>query len=188
MNILIISGSPKKVGNTTMAVDLLEECLRARGQKSESLRITDFRIAGCLGCNACYGQSKDAPNCIQSDDFDRVFGRMKSADAIVYASPLYSWSFTAQLKAFLDRHYCLMVNPEKPGQTSLLAGRRAALLVLCAGPEDKTDLIQAEFDRACEKLEYTPAGKFVVDWNYAPDLASRARAVTERMAEALVSG
>ena len=79
-----------------------------------------------------------------------VFGRMKEADAIVYATPLYCWGFTAQVKPLIDRHLCLATGYGDPStHKSHIESKRVALLVTAAGQEGKgnSDLITEVFKR-----------------------------------------
>jgi multimeric flavodoxin WrbA len=53
-------------------------------------------------------RKSDRPGCVQKDDAFSVFERMMAADALIYSSPLYCWDFPAQMKALIDRHFCLV--------------------------------------------------------------------------------
>jgi multimeric flavodoxin WrbA len=87
---------------------------------------------------------------------------MLAADLLVYASPLYAWDFTAQMKALFDRHYCLMKWNSQP-YFSLMQGKRAALLVTCGdGVEDNADLIQVIFKRQMACLQAKIAGSYIL--------------------------
>ena len=93
-------------------------------------------------------ETEDKPGCVQTDQGNEVFEKMIASDAIVMTSPIYCCSFTAQLKPLIDRSICMFVNFMTPEHTSLIAGKKTALLVTCAGPiENNADLIQEEFKR-----------------------------------------
>ena len=94
---------------------------------------------------------------------------MIQSDIIVYATPLYSWSFPSQMKAFIDRHVCLITG-YGPNRKSLLAGKSVALLVTCAGPqENNADIIQEIFDRFGDFLKCNVIGKYIVPSCRTPD-------------------
>ena len=56
--------------------------------------------------NVCQG-NLDEPGCVQKDDAIAIIDRLLAADVIIYATPLYVWDFSSQMKALLDRQYCL---------------------------------------------------------------------------------
>ena len=68
-------------------------------------------MRGCLGCNACrYGKP-----CVQRDAFNDIAPKVKAADCVVFASPLYFWTLSARIKAFIERFYCLAeYDPDPP--------------------------------------------------------------------------
>lgn len=180
MKILTIMGSPKKNGKTATALKMFEENILSKGNEVERVNITDYNINGCLGCYACMSKP-DEPGCIQKDDAQSVFEKILSADAVVYASPLYSFDLTAQMKPLVDRHFCL-------SNTSLLNGKRMALLITCAGQvENNADLVQEffrrGFDGAHGGMYHTElAGRYVIPFSDKPDFNERAKEVADVMA------
>lgn len=169
MKVTTILGSPKKKGNTAKVLGRLEEELKNKGHEVDRVNIVDRDINGCLGCGTCQSVP-DEPGCVQKDDAVSVLENMMSADALVYASPLYCWGFSSQMKALIDRHFCLITGYGSPEYKSLLDGKRTALLVTCAGPiENNADLIQDVFDRFNDYLNCKVVGKYVVPFCTTPD-------------------
>jgi multimeric flavodoxin WrbA len=161
MNIITLLGSPKEQGNTAFALNGLETLLTERGQSTTRFHIAGMSINGCRGCGAC--QQASAEGCCQEDDCREVFEAMTAADGIVYATPLYGWDFSGQMKQFLDRHFSLQTGFGTPAYRSALAGRRSLLLVTCFGEvEGNADLIQDIFDRFCQYTGMKNCGKFVL--------------------------
>jgi len=126
MHILTILGSPRKHGNTAAVLAQFENLASAQ-HTIERINITDWTVRGCLGCNTCQ-RTLDEPGCCQRDDGVALLERILAADLVVYASPVYSWGLTAQLKALFDRHYCLV--KWDANEKALMEGRRAMLLVI----------------------------------------------------------
>jgi multimeric flavodoxin WrbA len=182
MKITTILGSPKKRGNTAAALKVFEDLVSGEHQV-ERFNLADVEVKGCRGCNACK-KNPDEPACIQQDDAGEILGSILSSDAVVYASPLYCWSFPAELKALLDRHYCLVTGYGTPDYRSLAAGKRAALLVTCAGPvENNADIIQTTFDRFGAFARLDVAGKYILPGCTTPDtVADAAKDLAGRMA------
>ena len=183
MKVTTILGSPKKNGNTATVLGRFE-ALIAPQHEVERVNVTDYQVGGCLGCQACQ-RVLDEPGCAQKDDAEALLKRLMAADAVVYATPLYDWSFTAQIKALLDRHYA-MVKWAADGSvaSALLKGKPVALLVTCAGPvEGNTDLVQTTFDRTANYLQAKTVGKYVVPFCTAPQqLGEAAERIAQTMA------
>ena len=103
---------------------------------------------------------------------------------MVYACPVYCWSFPAQLKALLDRHYCLVKWQDGEVAAALMTGKRVALLVTCGGEAlDNADLIQVMFEREIEYLRGVVVGEYVVANCTTPaELGEQATDTARRMA------
>jgi len=186
VKITTILGSPKKNGNTAAALKIFEELVSGE-HRVERFNTADLEVRGCRGCNACK-KHPDQPACIQQDDAEKILNSIIAADAVIYASPLYCWSYPAELKALLDRHYCLVTGYGTPDFRSLADGTRAALLVTCAGPvENNADLIQTMFDRMAAFAQLDLAGKYILPGCTTADaLGDRAREVARRMADEIL--
>jgi len=168
MKIITIFGSPRKKGNTAKVLSMFEDKVE-KNHEVERINITQYKVGGCLGCYKCK-EKKDEPGCVQKDDALTIFEKMIQADAIVYASPLYCWSFTSQIKPLVDRHFCLVSGDGTPDQDSLISGKPAALLVTCAGPiEGNCDAIQSIFTGFSEYAKLTAKGHFILPFCTTPD-------------------
>ena len=101
MNVLGISSSPRRSGNT---VTLLEKVLagaRAEGAETELLSLSGKQIQPCDACNSCFKTA----NCHINDDMAAVYEKMIAADGIIFGAPVYFYGMPAQLKALIDRTY-----------------------------------------------------------------------------------
>jgi len=105
--ILILSGSPKKDGNTATLVDWFVEGARSNGGKVEVVRTAflKYKSTGCTSCRAC--QKSDKYECVINDEAKPVLAKMADADVIVMATPLYFFAASAQLKLVFDRMFSL---------------------------------------------------------------------------------
>lgn len=186
MKIVTILGSPKKKGNTAAVLSLFEDRVR-ENHEVERIHIIEHKVGGCLGCYKCQ-EKKDEPGCVQKDDALIIFDKMIKADAIVYASPLYCWSFSSQIKPLIDRHVCLVSGYDTPEHDSLISGKPVALLVTCAGPiEGNCDAIQSIFSGITAYGKVMSKGAFILPFYTTPDAigdeggalaANLARAIT----------
>ena len=100
--VLILEGSPRRNGNSSILSEEFARGAAEAGCSVEKVRIAGKKIAGCLGCDACY---RNGGACVQKDDMAEIREKMLAADIIVLASPIYFYSMTAQLKAVIDRTY-----------------------------------------------------------------------------------
>jgi len=119
-SIVVLSGSPRKGGNTDRLAAAFIAGAESAGKSVALYRVADMDISGCKGCNHCRSAKGE---CIQNDDMPPILEALKKADALVLASPIYFFSVTAQLKLAIDRTYALnsVGTPIK----------KAALLVTC---------------------------------------------------------
>ncbi len=115
--ITILNGSPRKNGNTAMLCDAFTEGAGSAGHRVTRFDLGHLQIHGCLGCMKG-GKNPEAP-CVQKDDMLQIYPAYREADIVVLASPLYYWSFSAQLKAAFDRLFAVAeldpnyANPKK---------------------------------------------------------------------------
>jgi multimeric flavodoxin WrbA len=169
MRVITILGSPRRTGNTATVLGLFEELMVQQGHEADRIHIVDYEVNGCLGCQTCQEASQELA-CRQRDDAVGIFKRMIASDAVVYATPLYTYGFTAQMKALIDREYCLVTGNGRSGYRSQLKGKRSALLVTCGGGiEENADLIQTVFDREGQYQEWSIVGKYIVPYCTTPD-------------------
>lgn len=98
-NVLILSGSPRKGGNSDVLCDEFMKGALEAGNEVKKIRVADKKIAPCRGCYACKGTGK----CAIKDDMADILQAMIDADVLVLASPVYFYSVDAQLKALIDR-------------------------------------------------------------------------------------
>jgi multimeric flavodoxin WrbA len=189
VQVTTILGSPRERGNTATVLGLFEELIAQQGHEVDRIHIVDYEVNGCLGCQACQKTSQEL-SCRQQDDAVGIFKRMIASDAVVYATPLYTYGFTAQMKALIDREYCLVTGYGSPEYRSLLKGKRSALLVTCGGGiEENVDLIQKVFDREGQYQEWSIVGKYVVPYCTTPDeLGDEALETARQMASDILQG
>ena len=138
MNILILSGSPRKGGNTDL---LVEAFAKGASQKHhvEVVSVHDYKVNPCMGCNACFKNKANV--CVQNDDMSLIYEKMSRADMLVIASPVYFYGLSAQLKAVIDRFH-------NPIRDTFRLKKMALLLVGAATLPELFDSILAQY-RLC---------------------------------------
>ena len=106
-NILVISASPRKGGNSDVLCDEFIKGAQQAGHKTEKIFLRNFKVNYCTGCGVCNSTHK----CVQKDDMAEIMDKMVNADVIVFATPVYFYTMDAQLKTTVPR-YTEMVNKE----------------------------------------------------------------------------
>lgn len=99
-NILIISASPRKGGNSDLLCDEFMRGAKEAGHLVEKIRLAEKTINYCTGCCACIGSQG---SCVQQDDMNELLEKLLACDVMVLATPVYFHSMNAQLKTFIDR-------------------------------------------------------------------------------------
>lgn len=97
--ILILSGSPRKNGNSDILCEQFAKGAKEAGNSVEKVYVQDLKIGGC---QACYGCRK-TKECVQKDDMTKLLDKMVAADIIVLATPVYFYSMDGQMKIMIDR-------------------------------------------------------------------------------------
>lgn len=132
METVVLFGSPHKDGNTIQVVNALSETLKQKGHNVRMLYLNDLNIRPCQGCYACIPKGI----CKINDDMKDIRKYMIDADLIVYASPIYWYGPSGQLKLVMDRGISFLDNE----YNSRLKGKKVVTLMTCA--EDNVDTFQ----------------------------------------------
>ena len=101
--ILIVSGSPRTDGNTDLLCNILKSEMEGMGERALIIRIYDYEIKPCASCRLCVERG----NCVIQDGMQRIYPLLLQTDGMVVVSPVYFNSIPSQLKAFIDRTWCL---------------------------------------------------------------------------------
>ncbi len=117
MKILVLTGSPRAKGNSAAMADAFIEGAKSAGHEVVRFDVAKMNINGCLGCEYCH--TKGEGQCIQKDDFEKVLPAYKDCDMVVFASPIYYFTLTAQMEAAIQRVYCIG-KPTKATKAAML--------------------------------------------------------------------
>jgi multimeric flavodoxin WrbA len=99
MKVLIINGSPRVGGNTSIALDEMIKIFEQEGVEAECVQIGNRDVRGCIACGTCAAKGK----CVFDDVVNELAPKFEEADGLVVASPVYYGSANATLIACLDR-------------------------------------------------------------------------------------
>lgn len=120
MKILLISGSPHKAGTTSVLIKAFSRGAESAGHEVYHFNAGEKEVHPCIACEKCHSA---VSACVFRDAFDEIRDVLIEADAVVFASPIYYYGLTAQLKAVIDRFYAI--------NEQLRTAKKTALLMAC---------------------------------------------------------
>lgn len=97
--VLIISASPRKGGNSDSLCDAFRQGAQQAGHQVEKIFLREHTVNYCTGCGVC----NNTHRCTQKDDMESILSKLVAADVIVLASPIYFYTMCGQLKTMIDR-------------------------------------------------------------------------------------
>ncbi|MDR3560029.1 MAG: flavodoxin family protein [Negativicutes bacterium] len=151
--IIALNGSPREQGSTAVLVGEILKAAGAEGAEVKSYYLNGLNIRGCQSCYAC----KASGRCVLKDDMQELYDEIASADAIVFATPVYMWQMTAQLKLVIDRLYPFL----KPDYTSYLTPGKKVLLAVTQGRPD-TSMFHHYFEHMGKNLLFLGFGEYKI--------------------------
>ena len=120
--VVVITGSPRKNGNSMAMTQAFIEAAEAKGHTVTRFDAAMKTIGGCHACETCYSTGKA---CTFDDDFNTIAPAILEADTIVFTMPVYWYSIPAQIKGVIDRIFSLVVGGKD------IAGKECALITCC---------------------------------------------------------
>lgn len=124
MKVLILNGSPRKGGNTSIALDEMVRIFEADGIEAEVVQVGNKAVRGCIACGTCAEKGK----CVFDDVVNELAPKFEAADGLVIASPVYYGSANATLIACLDRlFYSTSFDKTMKVGASVVVARRGGL-------------------------------------------------------------
>jgi multimeric flavodoxin WrbA len=110
--VLVILGSPRKKGNSSILAAQISKGAKSAGAEVETVFLQDLKISPCLACDTC--QKPNSKGCAIKDNMQTIYPKLIKADAWVIASPVYWFTMSAQTKIFMDRSYALSAYAKNP--------------------------------------------------------------------------
>ena len=166
--IVVLNGSPRKHGNTAALIDQFIAGAQSAGHSVTRFNIAEMNISPCIGCLKG-GKNKASP-CTQKDDMDEIYPAYETADIIVLASPLYFWSFTAQLKMVIDRIFAVSE------ANNYQAPPKDCIMIIAAGDDSKSNFkpMTDYYASFLSNIGWTDAGMLLVgNVNEIGDIAGK---------------
>ena len=166
MKIVIINGSARK-GNTLTVINAFTKGAAGK-HEIEVIQPDKLHIAPCKGCGACQCHK----GCVASDDTNPTIDKIAAADMILFATPVYWWGMSAQLKLLIDKCYCRGLQ---------LKNKKVGTIAVGGSPVDSVqyELISRQFDCMANYLSWNMLFQKSYYANAKDDLAKDENALKE---------
>ena len=150
MKILVITGSPRKNGNSNTLADNFIKGAEETGHSVVRFDSAFKNVHPCVACNKCGMNGQ----CVFNDDFEFVRNNIVDADVVVFASPMYYFGISAQIKAVIDRFYAINGQIHVP--------KKAVLIMTYADTSAKeAQPIINHYETLLNYLGWSDAGKII---------------------------
>ena len=152
--IVVITGSPRKNGNSFAMTDAFIKAAEAKGHSVVRFDTSFMKIGFCHACETCY---KTGKACSFDDDFNIIAPAILDADAVVFSMPVYWYSIPAQIKGVIDKMFSLVVGGKD------IAGKECALITCCE-EEDMSvmDGVRIPIERTAALIKWNMVGEVLV--------------------------
>ncbi len=178
MKVLGIMGSPRIGGNSDILLSQALAGAKEAGAKVEKIVLDRKHISGCKDCKKC----NKAGVCVIKDDMLEIQKKILDAYAIIHSTPVYFWSMTAQMKAYLDR-WCVFFDTDWNWQKVYyprMLGKRIALITVCGDPNVHTaDPIVHSFKSTAEMARMNWLGAVMASAAEKGEIANNDAALRE---------
>lgn len=157
MNILSLLGSSREKGNTSIMLDSYIRGINESGKESniEEIFIQNKDIKYCRACNSCKMEEREN-QCVINDDMKDIYSSIIKSEVIIFATPIYVFNISAQLKVIFDRMYAL--------KTNVLKGKKIVLLTTY-GDIDESNSGVKNVVEYITKISQTLEMKFIQNYN-----------------------
>lgn len=174
-NIVVLTGSPRTGGNSDLLAEAFMKGASEAGHEVVKCEAGKKNIIGCKACDTCYSKGKP---CTFDDDFNRIAPLIEKADMIVFVTPLYWFTFPAQLKAAIDKTYSFIIGGKE-------LKIKESMLLVCGEDDDESafDGIISTYKRIAYYQKWTDRGQLIVPGllNKGDILSTKYLAVAEKM-------
>lgn len=151
MKIVVLTGSPRRNGNTNYLADRFIAGAQEKGHEVFRFDCAAHKVNGCMACNRC-GMDGD---CVLKDDFSIVRPHLIEADMVVFVTPMYYFGFSAQIKSVIDRFYA--INGRIKG-----APKKTAFLMAYANTGEKdAEAMRVHYQILVDYLGWTDMGSVI---------------------------
>ena len=152
--IVVITGSPRRGGNSFAMTESFISAAEAEGCEVKRFDAAFMNLGGCHACETCFSTGRA---CSFDDDFNTIAPYIEEAEGVVFTLPVYWYSIPAQIKCVIDKLYSFCVAGRD------IAGKKCALIACCE-EDDMTvlDGVRVPYERSVALLKWKSAGEVLV--------------------------
>ena len=152
--IVVITGSPRKNGNSFAMTDAFIQVAEAKGHQVTRFDAAMMNVGGCHACETCF---KTGKACSFDDGFNTIAPAILEADAVVFTMPVYWYSIPAQIKGVIDKLFSLVVGGKD------IAGKECAMIVCCEEDDMSVmDGVRIPLERSAALMKWHMVGEVLV--------------------------
>ncbi|MBD5104042.1 MAG: flavodoxin family protein [Ruminococcaceae bacterium] len=152
--IVVITGSPRKNGNSFAMTDAFIKAAEAKGHTVTRFDAAMKNVGGCRACETCF---KTGKACSFDDDFNIVAPAVLEADAVVFTMPVYWYSIPAQIKGVIDRLFSFVVGGKD------ISGKECALIACCEEDDMSVmDGVRIPIERSAALMKWHMVGELLI--------------------------
>ena len=152
--IVVITGSPRKNGNSYAMTDTFIQAAEAKGHQVTRFDAAMMNVGGCHACETCF---KTGKACSFDDGFNTIAPAILEADAVVFTMPVYWYSIPAQIKGVIDKLFSLVVGGKD------IAGKECAMIVCCEEDDMSVmDGVRIPLERSAALMKWHMVGEVLV--------------------------
>ena len=152
--IVVVTGSPRKNGNSFAMTDAFIKAAQAKGHTITRFDAALKKVSGCRACETCF---KSGKACSFDDDFNVIAPEIEKADVVVFTTPVYWYSFPAQIKGVIDRLFSFCVAGKD------ISGKQCALITCCEENDMSVmDGVRIPYERSIALLKWKSIGEVLI--------------------------
>ncbi|EHI55489.1 hypothetical protein HMPREF9333_01204 [Johnsonella ignava ATCC 51276] len=152
--IVVITGSPRKNGNSLAMTKAFINAAKERGHSITVFDATSLNVDGCNACETCF---KSGKACSFDDDFNSIAPAILKADTIIYTMPVYWYSIPAKIKAVIDKTFPFYLDGEN------VTGKGCGLICCCAEDDMSVmDGVRIPIERTAALLKWHMVGEVLI--------------------------
>ena len=152
--IVVITGSPRKNGNSFAMTDAFIQAAEAKGHEITCFDAAMKNVGGCHACETCF---KTGKACSFDDDFNTIAPAILEADAVVFTMPVYWYSLPAQIKGVIDKLFSFVVGGKD------ISGKECAMIVCCEEDDlSVMDGVRIPLERSAALMNWKMVGEVLI--------------------------
>lgn len=187
MKILSILGSPRKNGTSSRIAQAFTDAVKGFGADVDHYCLNDLTFKGCQACNTCHTKSD---HCILKDDLTPVLDAMRTADVVVFSTPVYYGDVSGQFKMFFDRtcsHFDIDYGKESPYASRLPQGKTAVFILTQGAIAENHEDVVERYKFFCDLYDFDTKIIRATELSAEPNAdVSNAQAEAIKLAETLM--